>query len=111
MAQIAQIVKFTAKSGRGPDIVKALETAAVAAAVEPGTYAYAIHTAVDNPDVVWMYELYADTAAQQAHSGSEASTQLRAAVGDLVDAPTELNRCELHQAFGLASSSPAAAQS
>jgi quinol monooxygenase YgiN len=101
MARIAQFAKFSAKAGRGSDVVAALETALVAARREPGTEAYAIHVEAGNPDVIWMYELYASTDAQAAHSGSEATGQLRAAIADLLDEPLTVTRGAFHDGFGV----------
>jgi quinol monooxygenase YgiN len=101
MTRIAQFAKFSAKPGRGTDVVAALEAALAAAVDEPGTEAYAIHVQADNPDVVWMYELYSGPEAQAAHSGSEATGQLRGAVADLLEEPLTITRGALHDGFGV----------
>ena len=48
-----------------------------------------------------MYELYESSEAQQAHSGSEATARLRAAVGDLLKEPLSVQRGTVHEGFGL----------
>ena len=101
MTRIAQFAKFTARSGCGQKVVEALEDALVSADTEAGTQVYAIHRLEDDPDVVWMYELYADAAARAAHSGSAATGALRAAVADLLAEPLTVSRCLVGPEFGL----------
>jgi len=101
MNRIAQFAKFTAKAGRGGDVVATMETALAAARPEPGTEVYAIHVAVDQPDVVWMYELYADADALTAHSGSPATAQMRASLAELLAEPTVVLRGNVPRDFGL----------
>jgi quinol monooxygenase YgiN len=101
MTRIAQFAKFTAHRGHGDRVVTALETALAGARTEPGTYVYAIHRQADDPDVVWMYELYASADAQVAHSGSAATAELRAAVGGLLAEPLSVTRGLVGEEFGL----------
>jgi quinol monooxygenase YgiN len=101
MKQLAQFAKFTAKPGHGDQVVAALEDASLAAAKEEGTLVYVIHVAPDNPDSVWVYELYGSTEAQLEHSGSEATARLRAAVANLLDEPITVSKGLVHKALGL----------
>jgi quinol monooxygenase YgiN len=103
MPQIAQFARFNAKAGQGDKVLAALTDASAAAAGEEGTLVYAIHVAPDDPDAVWMYELYASPEAQAAHSGSEATARLRAAVKDLLAEPLTVSRGVPSRAFGLPS--------
>jgi quinol monooxygenase YgiN len=101
MTRIAQFAKFTAHRGHGDRVVAALEAALASARTEPGTHAYAIHQQADDPDVVWMYELYANADAQAAHSGSAATAELRAAVSELLAEPLTVTRGLVGEEFGL----------
>ncbi|MEU6701882.1 antibiotic biosynthesis monooxygenase [Pseudonocardia sp. NPDC046786] len=101
MSRIAQFARFSAKPGRGTEVVEALEEAFLAAESEPGTQVYAIHVQPDDPNVVWMYELYESEQAQRSHSGSQATAALRAAVGELLDEPLTVTRGAVHHEFGL----------
>lgn len=101
MTRIAQFAKFTAKPGRGGVVVAALETALAGARPEVGTEVYAIHVAADDPDVVWMYDLYSDAEAQAAHSSSAATAQLPASLTELLAEPLSVLRGPVHQDFGL----------
>ncbi|MGC0367382.1 quinol monooxygenase YgiN [Rhodococcus sp. 27YEA15] len=99
--KVAQFARFTAKPGQADKVVAALEEASIAARSEEGTLVYAIHVFPDTPDVVWMYELYTDAAAQQAHSSSAATDRLKAAVKDVLAEPLTVSKGNPHSAFGL----------
>lgn len=101
MTYIAQYARFAAKEGLGSQVREALETAAVAAANESGTLLYLIHDSQAEPDTIWMYELYESPEAQAAHSGSEATVQLRAAVADLLAEPLTVSRGTALNRLGL----------
>jgi quinol monooxygenase YgiN len=60
-----------AHPGRRAELLEVLrELVDAAAADEPGTLVYVMHEAVDDPDVVVSYELFADEAALSAHRDS-----------------------------------------
>jgi quinol monooxygenase YgiN len=101
MANIAQYARFAAKDGLAGKVRAALEEAAVTAAAEPGTLLYLIHDSQTEPDTIWMYELYASAEAQAAHSGSEATARLRAAVADLLAEPLTVTRGSTLNSHGL----------
>lgn len=103
MSRIAQFAELAAKPGRGEQVAAALSEAKAAAALEPGTLAFAIHTSSDDPDLLWVYELYESKDAQIAHSSSAATAALRAALADLLVAPLSVRRAALREGFGLAS--------
>jgi quinol monooxygenase YgiN len=101
MSMVAQYARFVAKKGMGGAVRDALELAAETAATEVGTVVYIVHVALDDPDTVWMYELYASLEAQQLHSSSEATAQLRATVADLVGEPIVVLKGEPVRVLGL----------
>jgi quinol monooxygenase YgiN len=101
MSYIAQYARFAAKEGLSGKVRETLEDAAAAAAAEPGTLLYLIHDSQTEPDTIWMYELYASVEAQVAHSGSEATARLRAAVADLLAEPLTVTRGSTLNSLGL----------
>jgi quinol monooxygenase YgiN len=101
MPYIAQYARFAAKEGLRDKVRAALDAAAEAAAGEPGTVLYLIHDSQSEPDTIWMYELYASPEAQMAHSASEATARLRAAVGDLLREPLVVTRGSTLNSLGL----------
>ncbi len=91
MSKVAMIAKITAASGKRDEVVEQLKPMFPQADSEAGTELYILHEDASNPDVLWMYELYADHDALQAHSSSQAMGVLMAALGgDLMGAPPEL---------------------
>ena len=104
MSYIAQYARFAAKEGLAGKVREALEEAATAAAEEPGTLLYLIHDSQTEPDTLWMYELYSSPDAQAAHSGSEATARLRAAVAALLSEPLTVTRGSALNSLGLPSS-------
>jgi quinol monooxygenase YgiN len=103
VSEIAQAAVFAAKPGKGPEVLKVLNDAFEAAQNEKGTRVYTIHVSTTDPDTIWMYELYEDADAQQAHSGSEATATLRGAIGDLLREPLSVQRGSVHRALGAGS--------
>jgi quinol monooxygenase YgiN len=92
MPQVAQFARFRGVEGKASELRAALEDAAKAASEEPGTLIYAIHQDAAEPNTLWLYELYDSVESQQAHSSSGATSQLRSAVGDLLQEPLSVSR-------------------
>lgn len=91
MPKVAVIAKITSASGKRSEVIEHLKPMFPQADTEAGTELYVLHEDAANPDVLWMYELYADHEALQAHSSSEAMGGLLVALGgDLMGAPPEL---------------------
>lgn len=101
MTKVAQFAQFTSSPGAGDQVVAALRLALQAAASEDGTKVYAIHASPTNPDVVWMYELYEDEDARQAHSNSEATAALRSTLSGLLAEPPIVTVGTLGESLGL----------
>jgi quinol monooxygenase YgiN len=95
MSQIALIVKLTTADGKRAEAVDHLAKLVDAAASEPGTLDYVMMTDSADPNVVWFHEVYADKAAFDAHSSSEAMGEVMAAVGGLLGAAPEFNMVEI----------------
>jgi quinol monooxygenase YgiN len=79
--QIAVMAKVTAAPGQRDQLASALQIALDAASTESGTIYYLLHADSADGDTLWMYELYADRAALDAHQGSDAYKSLGAAIG------------------------------
>jgi quinol monooxygenase YgiN len=74
-----------AHPGRRAELLDLLrELVDAAASDEPGTLVYVMHEAVDDPDVVVSYELFADDAALVAHRDSPAVTSVMPRLNELV---------------------------
>jgi quinol monooxygenase YgiN len=81
MAQIAYVVKLTAAEGRRDEALATLGKLVDATEDEPGTVQYLMHTETNAPDTIWFYELYADQAAFEAHSGSPTMAEVIGQLG------------------------------
>jgi quinol monooxygenase YgiN len=64
-------VKWTIKEGEMDAVLAALRPLAEASRQEPGCLMYQPHRDPDDPNVIFLYEQYADEAALQAHGESE----------------------------------------
>ncbi|MDQ1395238.1 MAG: hypothetical protein QOG64_497 [Acidimicrobiaceae bacterium] len=90
MPKVAILAKMSAQPGKRDALVEALKPMIEAVGDEPGTEVYVLHTANDEPDVVWFYELYTDQDSLTAHAGSEAMKQLGGSLRDLLAGRPEL---------------------
>ena len=64
-------VKWTIKEGELDAVLAALRPLVEASRAEPGCLLYQAHRPPDDPNVIFLYEQYADQAAYQAHADSE----------------------------------------
>ncbi|MDO6587505.1 putative quinol monooxygenase [Salipiger sp. 1_MG-2023] len=61
-----------------------LENAAASKKLEPGCHRFDVLTDADKPDQVFLYELYTDSAAFDAHCDSAHFKEFSAATADMV---------------------------
>lgn len=92
MSKTVTIAKLPLKPGARDDFVKAFNTMFTTVNEEAGTLLYALHLDDNNPDLVWVYELYADEAALVAHGSSEGMKAGMAAFGPYLAEGVELIR-------------------
>ena len=64
-------VKWTIKEGELDAVLAALRPLTEASRQEPGCLMYQPHRDPENPDVIFLYEQYADESAYEAHARSE----------------------------------------
>ena len=84
MSQVSLLARFTAKEGKGDEIVAAFDSIIDQVRNEPGTLLYIMNRAKDNPDVFWFAELYTDDNAFAAHGASEAMANAMPTLGPLI---------------------------
>lgn len=94
MADIGVIAKITAQEGKRADLAAGLQGALDAAEHEPGTLSYILLEDATDANVLWMYEMYEDQAALDAHMGSDAFKALGPAIGPFLAARPELIFCK-----------------
>ncbi|GAC1329309.1 MAG: hypothetical protein NVSMB13_16860 [Mycobacteriales bacterium] len=90
MAKVALLAKIVANEGRRDEALDVLRAMVAAVQEEAGTEVYVLHTQDDDPNVIWVYELYTDLAARQAHGAGETFQTLRSSLQGLTAAPTEI---------------------
>jgi quinol monooxygenase YgiN len=65
---IVLVAKYTVQPGKQDEVIAALQRMApLVKQHEPGCHLYQVSRSQDNPDLLMLYELYADEAAVQAH--------------------------------------------
>jgi quinol monooxygenase YgiN len=84
MSQVSLLARFTAKKGKGDEIVAAFQPIIDQVRNEPGTLLYVMSRTKDDPDVFWFAELYVDDDAFAAHGGSEAMAKAMPTLGPLI---------------------------
>ena len=101
MPRIGVIAKLTAADGRREDLVEAFQAMFPAVDKEEGTELYVLHKAIDDGDVVYFYELYADEAALGAHATSDTMKEVGGALRELLAGRPEIVRLEPVRAKGV----------
>jgi quinol monooxygenase YgiN len=91
MSNVAAVAKLTSVPGKRDELAEALRQAVANTHGEPGTLIYILHADTKEHDILWMYELYADQAALDAHMGSEGFKAIGPAIGGLLGAAPELH--------------------
>jgi quinol monooxygenase YgiN len=71
MTQIAVLAKLTAAEGKRDDLQAAMAELLANAEGESGTLVYQLFADKGDANVLWMWELYADQAALDAHGSSD----------------------------------------
>jgi quinol monooxygenase YgiN len=86
MAPLARYGKAQARAGRGQELAQVLLAAAAELEDDPGCQLYLINRQADQPDVIWVTELWRDQAALDASleriRGSEGVSAAMALVED-----------------------------
>ena len=91
MSRVSVVGKITAQPGKRDEVMAALGPMLEAVEKEAGTLLYVFNTDRKDDDVLWIYELYEDREALQAHAGSEAMKANTIALGGLLAGPPELH--------------------
>ncbi len=64
--RVGRYVRMTAQDGRGDELAQNLLTVAAGMGEVPGCEAYIVNASPDEPDVVWVTEVWADAASSDA---------------------------------------------
>lgn len=83
MAGVGRYMKFTARAGRGDDVADRLLQAADSLRDTPGCELYVINRVPEEPDVVWVTELWLSQDALEASLEQLATDEGRALLAEL----------------------------
>jgi quinol monooxygenase YgiN len=90
MAAIAVFSKLTARPGRDDELATLLAELVTRTSSEPGTAVYALHRDRDEHRTFWLYELYEDEGALDAHRDGAAVRWVMPLLGDHLAGPPEI---------------------
>lgn len=77
--------EFTALAGHADAVAALLAQLVDAVRAEPGNIVFDAYRTTENPDVFFVYEVYADAAAFDAHLAAEHSVEFNSKLGPLVE--------------------------
>lgn len=89
-SEIVVLAKITCLPGKRDEAVTALGPMLEHVEREEGTLRYVLLKDLSDTDVLWMYEVYRDQAAFDAHSSSETMKSLGHALGSVLAGRPEL---------------------
>jgi quinol monooxygenase YgiN len=88
------LVRLTAKPGMRAALLAELNAYADGLSEEPGTEVFMVSTDPDNDSIVWLLEVFRDTAAEAAHRGSQGFERLMRAIPDILEDPPAVLRMD-----------------
>lgn len=83
MPKVGILIKFTTKPGSRDELVEHFRSLVATANSERGTEDWAFHLSPVEPDAVWLYEVYKDQSAMDAHNNAEITVQAKAKTHEL----------------------------
>ena len=100
--RFGMLVRIVCRPGMRPALLEALNTYTDGLDEEPGTEIFVVSVDPDNGDIVWLYEVFKDQDAQQAHQRASGFGQMIEAMGQLLAEPPGILRFDplrlsLHQ--------------
>lgn len=85
-------VKINAKPGKGADLAALLEEMVVEGRKEPGVLSYDPYRSIEQPDTVFMYEVYQDQAALELHRQNPALEPFHGRLMEMLDGAPEMSQ-------------------
>ena len=86
------MVRLTANAGMRPALLDLLNTYADGLAEEPGTELFIVSMDPGDANIVWLYEIFADEDAENAHRSSAGFGELMNAMPPMLDGPPAVLR-------------------
>ena len=88
------LVRLTCQEGMRPAMLDLLNTYADGLAEEPGTEMFVVSLDPDEERIVWLYEVFKDDEAQEAHRASSGFAQMMSTMPEFLDGPPAVLRME-----------------
>jgi quinol monooxygenase YgiN len=90
----ALVVRLTCKEGMRPGLLEVLNTYADGLGEEPGTEIYMVNLDPEDDRIVWLFEIFKDTDAENAHRASDGFSVMLSELNDLLDGPPAVLRMD-----------------
>lgn len=88
----ALLVRLTCQAGRRAALLDVLNTYADGLAEEPGTELFVVSVDPDDEALVWLYEMFRDAQAEEAHRSAGGFARMVRSMPELLAAPPALLR-------------------
>jgi quinol monooxygenase YgiN len=88
------LVRLTCQAGMRPALLDLLNTYADGLAEEPGTEMFVVSLDPDNDQLIWLYEIFKDVDAENAHRASRGFAMLMESMPPLLDGPPAVLRMD-----------------
>lgn len=88
------LVRLTCQEGMRPAMLDLLNTYADGLSEEPGTEMFVVSLDPDEERIVWLYEVFKDDEAQEAHRASSGFAQMMSTMPEFLDGPPAVLRME-----------------
>jgi len=90
----ALLVRLNVQDGLRPALLELLNTYTDGLAEEPGTEVFVVSLDPDNMNTIWLYEMFRDDEAQEAHRASDGFAVLMSSMPALLDGPPAVLRMD-----------------
>lgn len=88
------LVRLTCKEGMRPAMLEILNTYADGLDEEPGTEMFVVSLDPDDESIVWLYEIFKDVEAEEAHRSSSGFARMMSTMPEYLDGPPAVLRME-----------------
>lgn len=88
------LVRLTCKEGLRPALLEVLNTYADGLAEEPGTEVFMVSLDPDDTTLIWLFEVFKDEDAENAHRSSAGFAQMTSAMSSQLSAPPAVLRMD-----------------
>ena len=92
--RVGMLVRLTAAPGQRAALLDAMHRYSDGLSEEPGTEMFIVHVDPDDADVVWLYEVFRDAAAQEDHRAADGFARLMTELPDMLASPPGILRLD-----------------